>query len=52
MELNIDMRNLERDIGEKSPKEIRKLIKKAMEKFAIEWESEAKRIIQDGALDT
>lgn len=52
MDINIDMGDLERDISEKTPKQIRKLIKKAMEGVAIEWENEAKRIIQDGALDT
>lgn len=52
MQLDLDMGDLERTISEKSPKEIRKLIKDAMTGVAIEWESEAKRIIQDGALDT
>lgn len=52
MQLDLDMGNLERDISEKTPKEIRKLIKKSMEGMAVEWESEVKRIIQDGALDT
>ncbi len=52
MQLDLDMGDLERTISEKSPKEIRKLIKKSMEGMAVEWESEAKRIIQDGALDT
>lgn len=51
MDINIDMGDLERDISEKTPKEIRKLIKKAMESVAIEWEKSAKMIIQDGALD-
>lgn len=51
MDLNIDMGDLERDISEKTPKEIRKLIKRAMTATAVSWESEAKRIIQDGALD-
>ena len=52
MQLDLDMGDLERTISEKSPKEIRKLIKKSMGGMAVEWESEAKRIIQDGALDT
>ena len=52
MEINFDMGDLEDNIKNKSPKEIRKLIKKAMEGVAVEWEQEAKRIIQDGALDT
>jgi hypothetical protein len=52
MELDLDMGDLERMISEKSPKQIRKLIKNAMEGVAVEWESEAKRIISDGALDT
>lgn len=52
MELNIDMGDLERDISEKTPKEIKKLIKKAMTSVAIEWENSAKRIIQDNSLDT
>ena len=52
MQLDLDMGDLERTISEKSPKEIRKLIKDSMEGMAVEWESEAKRIIQDGALDT
>ena len=51
MQLDLDIGDLERKISEKSPKEIRKLIKKSMEGMAVEWESEAKRIIQDGALD-
>jgi hypothetical protein len=52
MQLDLDMGDLERTISEKSPEEVRKLIKKSMEGMATEWESEAKRIIQDGALDT
>ena len=52
MQLDLDMGDLERTISEKSPKEIRELIKKSMEGMATEWENEAKRIIQDGALDT
>jgi hypothetical protein len=52
MQFDLDMGDLERTISEKSPKEVRKLIKKSMEGMATEWESEAKRIIQDGALDT
>ena len=52
MQLDLDMGDLERTISEKSTKEIRKLIKESMEGVAVEWESECKRIIQDGALDT
>ena len=52
MQLDLDMGDLERTISEKSPKEIRKLIKKSMEGIATEWENEAKRIIQDNSLDT
>ena len=52
MDINIDMGDLERNIKEKSPKEIKKLIEKAMFAVGSEWEGEAKRIIQDGALDT
>jgi hypothetical protein len=52
MEFTFDIGNLESEIKDKAPKEIRELVKKSMEGVAIEWESEAKRIIQDGALDT
>lgn len=52
MQLDIDMGDLERDIKEKTPKEIRKLIKDAMMGVAAEWEAEAKRIISDEALDS
>ena len=52
MQLDIDMSGLEDAIKKKTPKEIKKLIRSAMEEVAIEWEGEAKRIIQDGALDT
>lgn len=52
MQLDIDMGDLERHIKEKNPKEIRKLVKDAMEGVAISWEAEAKRIISDGALDS
>ena len=51
MNLNIDMGEIERNIKEKSPKEIKKLIKDAMFAVGSEWENEARRIIQDGALD-
>ena len=52
MQLDLDMGDLERTIKEKSSKEIHEMLKNAMEGVAIEWENEAKRIIQDGALDT
>ena len=52
MELDLDIGNLESKIKDKSQKEIRDLVRKSMEGVAVEWESEAKRIIQDGALDT
>lgn len=52
MQLDLDMSDLEDTISKKTPKQIRELIKDAMAGVAIEWENEAKRIIQDGALDT
>ena len=52
MELNIDMRTIERNLKETAPKEIKSLIKKAMEGIAVEWEAEAKMIVSDGAMDT
>jgi hypothetical protein len=52
MELNLDMRDLERMVSGKSQKEIRGLIKKSMTALAMEWESEAKRIVQSEILDT
>ena len=52
MELNIDMSAIERNLKETAPKEIKSLIKKAMEGIAVEWEAEAKMIVSDGAMDT
>ena len=52
MEFTFDMGDLESKIKDKAPKEVRELIKKSMSGVAVEWEQEAKRIIQDGALDT
>lgn len=52
MELDLDIGDLESKIKDKSQKEIRDLVRKSMVGVAMEWEEEAKRIIQDGALDT
>ena len=52
MEFDIDVRGFESLTSGKKKKEIKELIKKSMQSVALEWESECKRIIQDGALDT
>ena len=52
MELSIDVRGIEYALKEKAPNEVRELIKKSMRSVAREWETEAKRIISDDALDT
>lgn len=52
MEMELDIGDLEQTLKKKSPKEIRGLIKASMKSLAREWETEAKRIITDGALDT
>jgi len=52
MELEIDMGDLEYSVEHVSPTEVRKLIKKAVYAAAMEWLSEAKRIVSDSAVDT
>ncbi len=52
MNLNIDFGDIEKNLKDKSQKEIRKLIKTAMGGVALEWEAECKRIIQSEILDT
>jgi hypothetical protein len=52
MEMELDIGDLEQKLKEKAPNEIRELIKRSMKSVAREWETEAKRIITDDALDT
>ena len=49
MELSINFSDLEKQFSEK---EIRKKIRNSVEALAFEWESEAKRIVSDHAVDT
>ncbi len=50
--MELDIGDLEHTLRKKTPKEIRGLIKSSMKSLAREWETEAKRIITDNALDT
>ena len=52
MEMTIDVKGLESAIKSQAPERMRNLIKKSMKSVAREWETEAKRIISDDALDT
>lgn len=49
MEINIDFSELEKQFDEK---EIKEKIKRSMETMAIEWETEAKRIVSSNKVDT